>query len=98
MSPRRSAPTSSAKRVPYRAPRPRREVGTAIIVGVLIVVVTASLVWFLRPNRESTSTPPVDTSTAVTTTPSSTDTAATTTAPTGDTTAPTDTTVAGSGG
>jgi negative regulator of sigma E activity len=41
--------------VPYRAPRDRRELWTAIAVASAIVIVTASLVWFLRPNRESTS-------------------------------------------
>jgi hypothetical protein len=78
MSPSRSSSPTSAKRVPYKAPRDRRELATAIAVGVLLVVVTATLVWFLRPNRESTSTPSsplVTTTTAVT-----------------DTTVPTDTT------
>ncbi len=82
MSPTRSSKPSTAKRVPYKPPRPRRELVTGILVGVVIVVVTATLVWFLRPNRESTST-----STPVSTTPTS------TVAPTDTTLAPTDTTV-----
>jgi hypothetical protein len=83
MSPSRSSRPTSAKRVPYKAPRDRRELVTAITVGVLIFVVTATLVWFLRPNRESTST----TSTPTATAPSTTD----TTVP--GTSSPTDTTV-----
>ncbi|MET0627210.1 MAG: hypothetical protein ABW033_01980 [Acidimicrobiia bacterium] len=86
MSPSRSSSPSSAKRVPYKAPRDRRELATAIAVGVLLVVVTATLVWFLRPNRESTSTP---SSPLITTTTAVTD----TTVPTDTTPAATDSTV-----
>jgi hypothetical protein len=84
MSPSRSSKPSTAKRVPYKPPRPRRELVTAIVVGTLIVVITATLIWFLRPNRESTATP-------VVTTPAST-VAPTDTTPTESTQAPTDTT------
>ncbi|MET0894729.1 MAG: hypothetical protein ABWY80_02645 [Acidimicrobiia bacterium] len=93
MSPIRSkssAKASSGKRVPYKAPRPRRELYTAIAVGVVIFVVTATLVWFLRPNRESASTP-VNTATVTTEAPTDTTGATDTTAAPSDTT-PTDTT------
>jgi hypothetical protein len=93
MSPRRaSAP--AGKRVPYRAPRDRRELWTAIAAASLVVIVTVSLVWFLRPNRDSTSVPTSTTggvsfNTAPTTAPTDTTAAPTdTTAPTQDTTAP----------
>jgi len=85
MSPSRSSSPTSAKRVPYKAPRDRRELATAIAVGVLLVVVTATLVWFLRPNRESTSTPSTP---LITTTTAATD----TTVPTDTTSAATDST------
>jgi hypothetical protein len=92
MSPRRSTRTAG-KRVPYRPPRDRRELWTAIAVAALIVIVTSTLVWFLRPNRESTGTE--STPATVATTPS-TD-ATTTTAPT-TTSPPTQDTTAQSGG
>ena len=90
-------PRTPAKRVPYKPPRDRRELVVAISVAVVIVVVTAALVWFLRPNRESASdsspVPTVVTTPTGSTAPGDT----TTTAPTGDTsptesTAPTETT------
>ncbi len=52
MSTRRAPRSSPAKRVSYKPPRDRRELLVAIGVAVLIVVVTATLVWFLRPNRD----------------------------------------------
>ena len=69
MSPSKSSKPTTVKRVPYKAPRDRRELMTAITVGVLIVVVTATLVWFLRPNRESTSTTSTPSVTVPPTTP-----------------------------
>ncbi|HEX5586713.1 MAG TPA: hypothetical protein VFZ17_05355 [Acidimicrobiia bacterium] len=92
MSPSRSSRPTTAKRVPYKPPRDRREVVTAITVGVLIVVVTATLVWFLRPNRESTSTPSVPLTSVPTSTAVPGDTTPGDTTPS-DTT-PTDTTAA----
>lgn len=97
MSP--STPRPPAKRVPYKARRDRREIVTAIVVFTVIVVVTMSLVWFLRPNRDSTSPPTPDASpvTSTTTPTDSTDTTATTAPAATDTT--TDTTApAASGG
>jgi hypothetical protein len=88
MSTRRTPRSSPAKRVPYKPPRDRRELLVAIGAAVLIVVVTAALVWFLRPNRDSgggsTESPVI---TAPTTLPTE-----STGAPTDSTTAPTDTT------
>jgi hypothetical protein len=89
MSTRRAPRPSSSKRVPYKPPRDRRELYVAIGVAVLIVVVTATLVWFLRPNRDSggaTETPSI---TSPTTLPTD-----TTAAPTDSTTPPTDSTAA----
>jgi hypothetical protein len=84
MSPRR-APATAGKRVPYRAPRDRRELWMAIAAASLILIVTASLVWFVRPNRESTSAPPSTTGDVTFNT-------VPTTPPTASTAAPTDTT------
>ena len=95
MSSSRAPRSTPTKRVPYKPPRDRRELFVAIGVAVLIVVVTATLVWFLRPNRESEATPtPVITS--PTTLPTDTTTAPTdsTTAPTDSTTSPTESTAA----
>jgi cytoskeletal protein RodZ len=66
----------------WKPPRDRREVLTAVLAGLTVVVITAALVWFLRPNRESTTTP-TDTVATSTTAP-----AATTTVPGATTTAP----------
>jgi hypothetical protein len=71
----------------WKPPRDRREVVTAVLAALTVVVITAALVWFLRPNRESTATPAdtVATSTtapgATTTVPGTTTSAPTTTAP-----------------
>ena len=100
MSPSRSSNPSAAKRVPYKPPRARHELVTAIVVGTVIVVVTATLVWFLRPNRESASTPAVTTP-ASTVAPTDSTAATDTTAASSDTTPatePTDTTTAASAG
>jgi hypothetical protein len=71
----------------WKPPRDRREVLTAVLAGLAVIVVTAALVWFLRPNRDSGSTSTGDTVTTPTTV------AGDSTLPT-ETTLPTDTTVA----
>jgi len=96
MSPKSAKSAGPAKRVPYRPPRDRRELWTAIAVATLIVVVTASLVWFVRPNRESAPTAPTPTAPAATA-PTIAPTASTE-APVTDTTAPTEDTTAPAGG
>jgi hypothetical protein len=78
--------------VPYRAPRDRIEVWTAVGVAIVIVVATATLVWFLRPNRGSSGSGQTPATTAATAAPTD------TTAAPASTTAPTDTTAAPSGG
>ena len=98
MSPRHP-PATSGKRVPYRAPRDRIEVWTAVGVAIVIVVATATLVWFLRPNRGSSGSGQTPATTAATAAPTATTAAPTdTTAAPASTTAPTDTTAAPSGG
>lgn len=67
----------------WKRPRDRREVVIAVLASLAVIVVTASLVWFLRPNRDS------GTSDTNVTTPSTVPIDATTT-----TALPTDTTVA----
>jgi hypothetical protein len=77
------------RRGTYKAPRNRRELTIAVLSSVAIVVVTAVLIWVLRPNKDLGSSPaPVSTSAPLTTVP-------VTTVPTTDTTAaPADTTPA----
>ena len=49
---------STRRRTPYKPPKDRREVTMAILAATAIVLVTAVLVWVLRPNKEaSTPTP-----------------------------------------
>ncbi len=55
MSPRRKG------RSGWKKPRDRHEVVVAVLASLAVIVVTASLVWFLRPNRESGSSPTVNT-------------------------------------
>ena len=45
----------------YKPPRERREIVTAVLASLTVIVVTAALVWFLRPNRDSGSTSTPDT-------------------------------------
>ena len=42
----------SRRRTPYKPPRDRRELTIAILTSVAIVLVTAVLVWVLRPNKD----------------------------------------------
>jgi hypothetical protein len=85
MSPQRKG---SKRGSGWKPPRDRKEIVVAVLASLAVIVVTASLVWFLRPNRDSGSTPTVDTSVTTPTTPTTPATAA------GDTTTlPTDTTV-----
>ena len=70
----------------WKPPRDRREVVTAVLAALTVVVITAALVWFLRPNRESAATPVVSTVATSTTAPG-----ATTTVPGATTSAPTTT-------
>jgi hypothetical protein len=84
------------RRSTYKAPRDRREVTIAVLSSLAIVVVTATLLWVLRPNKDSGSTPaPVATTTPAGAT-STTGPSATTVAPT-ESTAPADSTPAGTG-
>jgi hypothetical protein len=52
MSPRRKGKRAAG----WKPPRDRREVVIAVLASLAVIVVTASLVWFLRPNRNSGST------------------------------------------
>ena len=73
----------------YRPPRDRREVAIAVLASLAIVVVTAVLLWVLRPNKDSGSSPPTVTAPAVTTTaPASTTVPTESTAPAGGETPP----------
>jgi hypothetical protein len=75
------------RRGSYKAPRNRRELTVAVLSSLAIIVVTATLIWVLRPNKDlGTSPTPVTTSTPTVTA------APTTTAPPVTTVAPTDTT------
>jgi hypothetical protein len=77
------------RRGTYKAPRDRRELTIAVLSSLAIIVVTAVLIWVLRPNKDLGSSPaPVTTSAPVTTVP------VTTVAPTDTTAAPADTTPA----
>ncbi len=79
MSPQRKG----SKRGAWRPPRDRKELVIAVLAGLAVIVVTAALVWFLRPNRNSGST------STTTLTPSTTVAGETTTLPTATTVAPT---------
>jgi hypothetical protein len=79
MSPQRKGSRRSGG---WRPPRDRREIVVAVLASLTIVVVTAALVWFLRPNRDSGSGSSTETITVPTTLPAETTTAPTTVAPT----------------
>ena len=79
------------RRGTYKPPRNRRELTIAVLSSVAIIVVTAVLIWVLRPNKDLGSSPePVVTVPSVTTVP------LTTLVPTDTTAAPADTTPADS--
>ena len=71
---------STRRRTPYKPPRNRRELATAILAGAAIVLVTVVLVWVFRPNKDSGATPSTNTPAATTLAPATTE-APTTTAP-----------------
>jgi len=48
---------NKVSRTPYRAGRDRREVITAVVVAVAIVVCTALAVWILAPADDPPATP-----------------------------------------
>jgi hypothetical protein len=75
MSPQRKRGRRSGS---WKPPRDRREVVVAVLASLAVIVVTASLVWFLRPNRDSGSTSTNDTVATTTT-----EAGATTTTPAG---------------
>jgi hypothetical protein len=77
------------KRSTYKPRRDRREVAIAVTASVLIVVVTFTLIWVLRPNKDlGSSQTPAITTPATTTTPGATTTAPVATTPPETTTAP----------
>jgi hypothetical protein len=84
MSPQRKG---SRRGSGWRPPRDRRELVVAVLASLTVIVVTAALIWFLRPNRDSGSSPTSNT-VATTTTGAG---ATTTTVPGATTTAPTTT-------
>ena len=73
---------SQRRRTPYKAPRDRREVIVAVLCAVAVVVVTATLVWVFRPNKDlgskdvfpepTTTVIPTDTTVPADTTPATT--------------------------
>ncbi|MGQ0824718.1 MAG: hypothetical protein ACT4OX_06795 [Actinomycetota bacterium] len=54
MSPRKPPTRASARRHPVHKLRSRRETATAVIGAVAVVVVSAALVWLLRPGAAGT--------------------------------------------
>jgi len=86
MSPQRKG---SKRGTGWRPPRDRHEIVVAVLASLTVIVVTAALVWFLRPNRESGSSSTTDTVATSSTVAGETTTAPPTAAPT--TAAPTPT-------
>jgi hypothetical protein len=77
------------KRSTYKPRRDRREVTIAVLASLLIVVVTFTLIWVLRPNKNlGSSQTPAITTPATTTTPGATTTAPVATTPPETTAAP----------
>jgi hypothetical protein len=70
---------SPKRRGDWKPPRDRREVVLAVLASVAVVIVTATLVWFLRPNRGSGSSAPESTVATSTTAAGATTTSAPTT-------------------
>jgi hypothetical protein len=52
----------------WKPPRDRREIVIAVLASLAVIVVTAALVWFVRPNRDSGSTTTSDTTVTTPTT------------------------------
>ena len=86
MSPQRKG---SKRGSGWKPPRDRREILTAVLAALAVIVVTAALVWFLRPNRDSGSTSTVDVTTPTTVAGDTTSTLPTTSVPSDGTVAPT---------
>jgi hypothetical protein len=82
MSPSRRRATYRRRRDTYKPRRDRRELTIAVLSSLTIVIVTAVLIWTLRPNKDGGSSPE-----PVATNPPAATTAPTTVVPT-DTTAP----------
>ena len=82
MSPQRRG---SKRASGWKPPRDRREVLIAVLAALAVVVATAALIWFLRPNRDSGST----TSDTAVTPPTTVASDTTSTLPTETTVAPT---------
>jgi hypothetical protein len=72
----------------WKPPRDRRELVIAVLASLAVIVVTASLVWFLRPNRDSGSSSDVDLTPASTTVAADTTTSLPTTSVPADGTVP----------
>ena len=73
----------------WKPPRDRREILTAVLAALAVIVVTCALVWFVRPNRDSGSTSTVDVTTPTTVAGDTTTTLPTTSVPSDGTVAPT---------
>ena len=86
MSPQRKG---SKRGTGWRPPRDPHEVVVAVLASLAVIVATAALVWFLRPNRDSGSSSTPDTVATSTTAAGETTTTPPTTAPA--TTAPAET-------
>ena len=83
MSPKSRGKSSTG----WKPPRDRREIVIAALAALTVIVITMAVVWFVRPNRESTATPVAPSTTApVTTAPVTT--APVTTAPAATSPAP----------
>jgi len=72
---------SYKRRSDYKAPRERHEIWVAVLAAVLVIAITAALVWFLRPNRGSSSSTTSTTAVTPTTAAGATTTTPATTAP-----------------
>ena len=49
----------SRRRTPYKPPRDRKEVAVAVLTSLLVFLSTSALVWFLRPNQDTGTTPAI---------------------------------------
>ncbi len=59
------SPSRRRTRGGYRPPRKRSEVVTAVAAVVGVLVVTAALIWFLRPSESSPNQPNISTPVSV---------------------------------